>query len=111
MIPYPNKPWEDGEQFKYTDENGAQIVGTYNESKNAWVFTRLQEGDAGAGIGFITTEDVNTTRSIPTAPDGWTGLNNRADVLDLNDQKHVNWFLSDAIVANKEDLKKTMLQN
>ena len=22
------------EQFKYTDENGAQIVGTYNESKN-----------------------------------------------------------------------------
>ena len=68
--------------------------------------TRLQKGVPGGGIGFITTEDVNTTLSIPDAPDDWTGLDLTEDVLNLNTQKQVNWFLSDAIVNNKENLEK-----
>ena len=106
MIIYPDKPWEDGQQFKTTDSNGQEVVGTYDAEKNAWSFTRLQEGVPGGGVGFITTEDVNTTPGTPTAPDGWTGLDLTEDVLNLNTQKQVNWFLSDAIVSNKEDLEK-----
>ena len=105
MINYPPKPWEDGQQFKTIDSNGEEIVGTYDASKNAWTFTRLQEGVPGGGIGFVTTEDVQTTPSIPTAPDDWTGLDLTQDVLDLKTQKQVNWFLSEAIVKNKEELE------
>ena len=64
----------------------------------------MQEGTPGGGIGFVTTEDVNTTLSVPTAPDGWTGLDSTQDVLDLKTQKQVNWFLSEAIVSNKEEI-------
>ena len=106
MINYPNKPWEDGQQFKSVDSNGEEVVGTYDASKNAWIFARLQDGVPGGGVGFVTTEDVQTTLSIPTAPDDWTGLDLTQDVLDLKTQKQVNWFLSEAIVHNKEDLGK-----
>jgi hypothetical protein len=46
MITYPDKPWEDGQTFKTIDSNGEEVVGTYDASKNAWTFTRLQEGGA-----------------------------------------------------------------
>ena len=107
-IPYPNKPWEDGQQFKYTDPSGQEIVGTYDAAKNAWSFTRLQEGVPGGGIGFVTTEDVNTTPGVPDAPSDWTGLDLTEDVLNLNTQKQVNWFLSEAIVSNKQELESLL---
>ena len=108
MINYPNKPWEDGQQFKTVDSNGEEVVGTYDASKNAWSFTRLQEGVPGGGIGFVTTEDVNTTPGVPGAPDGWAGLDLTEDVLDLKTQKQVNWFLSEAIVSNKQELESLL---
>ena len=43
MINYPDKPWQDGQEFEFNTNNGP-VVGTYNESKNAWSFTRYQVG-------------------------------------------------------------------
>ena len=40
MINYPIKPWLDGQSFTYVVDDDI-VVGTYSESKNAWVFTRV----------------------------------------------------------------------
>ena len=36
MIIYPDKPWEDGQDFRLFSPDGTYIVGTYNLPKNAW---------------------------------------------------------------------------
>tara|TARA_X000000368_G_C23017568_1_gene706451 strand:+ start:165 stop:329 length:165 start_codon:yes stop_codon:yes gene_type:complete len=43
MISYPDKPWNDGQTFSVTQKDGTYVVGTYNESKNAWSFTRVTQ--------------------------------------------------------------------
>ena len=43
MISYPDKPWNDGQTFSVTQKDGTYVVGIYNESKNAWSFTRLTQ--------------------------------------------------------------------
>ena len=41
-IPYPDKPWEDGQQFEYLLEDGTMVKGTYYADKNAWEFVRIE---------------------------------------------------------------------
>lgn len=103
MINYPPKPWYDGQTFKYTAADGAEVFGTYSTSKNAWTFARISDTDPSSG--FVTTADVKTTTDEPRTPDDWDGLNNQYDVLDLDDQKQVNWFLAEQVVKNKDDLE------
>ena len=43
MITYPNKPWGDNQTFAFTQKDVTHVVGIYNESKNAWSFTRLTQ--------------------------------------------------------------------
>jgi hypothetical protein len=45
MIIYPDKPWTDGQEFEFNTADGL-VIGTYNETKNAWSFTRFQVGTA-----------------------------------------------------------------
>lgn len=103
MINYPPKPWYDGQTFKYTAADGAEVFGTYSTSKNAWTFARISDTDPSSG--FVTTADVKTTTDEPRTPDDWDGLNDQYDVLDLDDQKQVNWFLAEQVVKNKDDLE------
>ena len=44
-IPYPNKPWVDGQQFAYFLSDGAKVVGTYDLAKNAWTLNRYEPDD------------------------------------------------------------------
>ena len=41
-IPYPDKPWEDGQEFEYLLEDGTIVKGTYDSDKNAWEFVRVE---------------------------------------------------------------------
>ena len=43
MITYPDKPWTDGQTFEYTTPEGDETLASYNESKNAWTFTRVKQ--------------------------------------------------------------------
>ena len=49
MINFPDKPWEDGQRFTYTNKDDELIVATYDASKNAWTFTRIMPGSGGGG--------------------------------------------------------------
>lgn len=38
-IPYPTKPWVDGQTFTYQLPNGNDVEATFDLNKNAWTFT------------------------------------------------------------------------
>jgi hypothetical protein len=68
-IPYPSKPWSDGQTFSYTLTDGSTGVGTYSSSKNAWTFSGTTTStnvvtsiNAGTGISVNqSTGDVTIT--------------------------------------------------
>ena len=95
-IPYPDKPWEDGQTFKYTTPEGEEVVGTYDASKNAWTFTRIQEGVPGSG-GIVFTDDVYTLNARPTRESSPFSLTN--DPNDVRTQQETNWWLYEHLGA------------
>lgn len=40
-IPYPIKPWAEGQTFTYQLNSGEGVTGTYNLAKNAWTMSTL----------------------------------------------------------------------
>ena len=38
-IPYPDKPWVDGQTFAYTTNGGDPLVATYFVNTNSWSFS------------------------------------------------------------------------
>lgn len=38
-IPYPTKPWSNGQTFTYQLPNGSDVTATFESTKNAWTFT------------------------------------------------------------------------
>ena len=38
MIKYPDKPWEDGQTFTHTTQEGDEIAGIYDAPTNTWSF-------------------------------------------------------------------------
>lgn len=105
MITYPDKPWADGQTFKYTTPEGEEVLGTYDESKNAWTFTRVGQGGSGPG-GIITTADVKTLNARPDVVRNPFSLTD--DPNTLVTQQEANWYLLEDI-AKKE--RKVIVQS
>ena len=38
IIPYPNKPWVNGQEFTYTTPGGSNLSALYTEVSNSWSF-------------------------------------------------------------------------
>jgi hypothetical protein len=95
-IPYPNKPWNDGQSFQYIANDGTQVIGTYNASKNAWTFARARE-DGGGASGIITTANVVTLNSRPTDINNPFSLS--SDPSDVVNQQEANWWLYEHLGA------------
>jgi len=90
-IPYPNKPWNDGETFRYTAADGSEVFAEYDASKNAWTFTRLNSESGSGSGGPIFTNNVYTLNERPDEtpnPFLLTG-----DPNDVVNQQEVNWWL------------------
>ena len=91
-IPFPPKPWVDGQTFEY-EQDGTTVTGKYNASSNAWTFTRSYPG---ASTGQITTATVLAMNERPPAlavspfSDAYQGTETQQDL---------NWFLYDDITA------------
>ena len=89
-IPFPPKPWVDGQTFEY-EQDGTTITGKYDASANAWTFTRSFPG---ASTGQITTATVLAMNERPPAlavspfSDAYQGTETQQDI---------NWFLFDDI--------------
>ena len=83
-----------GQGFKYTTQDGEVVVGTYDASKNAWTFTRLEEG-GGGGSGIVFTDNVYTLNTRPT------NVNNPFSLTDdpntIVNQQEANWYLWESI--------------
>ena len=97
-IPYPNKPWTDGQSFEYTTVDGAEVIGTYSAAKNAWTFAKFNdEPPAIIDPNDIYTTDVKTVE-IPftSSPKNITGIDTQYDV---------NWYLADQVSQNKAQLQ------
>jgi len=92
MIPYPDKPWEDGQQFTYIDKNGEEVVGTYDAGKNAWSFTRLSEEGGGGGGGvagvssIIAGTGISVNQSTGDVTISATGSGGTGAVSSVNDK-------------------------
>ena len=84
--------------------DGTSVIYKWDADDAAWKVV----GKSGGTSQYITTSDVNTTMDPPTTPAGWTGLNVQEDLSYLTDQKLVNWFLSEQIVANKDDISRIL---
>ena len=65
-IPYPDKPWTDGQTFDYTVD-GTKVYGVYSASKNAWILSRstADQGGGSSPGGVVTTVDVQTVNQRP----------------------------------------------
>ena len=100
-IPFPTKPWEDGEEFKYVLPNGESISARYNQSKNAWSFTKFDD-TVGGDIGSPTDVTTQTVRTIPLEASPGTGTK---ALPELTTQYDVNWWLVDNIAEAKTTLK------
>ena len=94
----------DGTLVELDKGDNTSVVYKYDADDAAWKIV----GKNGGTQQFITTSDVNTTMDPPTTPAGWTGLNVQEDLSYLTDQKLVNWFLSEQIVANKDDISRIL---
>ena len=100
-IPFPTKPWEDGEEFKYVLPNGESISARYNQSKNAWSFTKFDD-TVGGDIGSPTDVTTQTVRTIPLEASPGTGTK---ALPELTTQYDVNWWLVDNIAEAKNDIE------
>lgn len=81
-------------------EDGSSVIYKYDAADGAWKVV----GQNGGGSQYITTSDVNTTADPPVTPAGWVGLRTIRDIEVLTNQKLVNWFLSEAIIANSDQI-------
>jgi len=81
-------------------EDGSSVIYKYDAEDGAWKVV----GQNGGGAQYITTSDVNTTADPPVTPAGWVGLRTIRDIEILTNQKLVNWFLSEAIIANSDQI-------
>ena len=89
----------DGTLVELDKGDNTSVVYKYDADDAAWKIV----GKNGGTQQLITTSDVNTTMDPPTTPAGWTGLNVQEDLSYLTDQKHVNWFLAEQIILNKDE--------
>ena len=94
----------DGTLVELDKGDNTSVVYRYDADDAAWKIV----GKNGGTQQFITTSDVNTTMDPPTTPAGWTGFNVQEDLSYLTDQKLVNWFLSEQIIINKEDISRVL---
>ena len=81
-------------------EDGSSVIYKYDAADGAWKVV----GQNGGGPQYITTLDVNTTADPPVTPAGWVGLRTIRDIEVLTNQKLVNWFLSEAIITNSDQI-------
>ena len=81
-------------------EDGSSVIYKYDAEDGAWKVV----GQNGGGSQYITTADVNTTADPPVTPAGWVGLRTIRDIEVLTNQKLVNWFLSEAIITNADQI-------
>ena len=44
-IPYPDKPWVDGQEFTYTTPGGSNLSALYTKVSNSWSFRQLEEDE------------------------------------------------------------------
>ena len=95
-IPYPNKPWNDGQIFVYTVD-GTQVYGVYSASKNAWILSRstADQGGGGSPGGLVTTADVRTVNQRPDEEPNIQPFSE--STVGTNVQRDVNWWLFDEI--------------
>lgn len=102
-IPYPTPPWEDGQVFSYTANDGSLVTGIYNSSKNAWTLNRSM-ANQGGGIspgGVITTVDVKTVNQRPdeNLKSPFNLTQNKSGT-----QRDVNWWLYDRTIELEEEI-------
>lgn len=57
-IPYPNKPWNDGQSFEYTAGDGSKVTASYDATKNAWTFARIESGSSSGGGGVAGVSSI-----------------------------------------------------
>ncbi len=101
MIIYPNKPWSDGQTFIHTTPDGEELIGVYDESKNAWTFYRPGES-VGGGSSIVTTADVRTLNTRPAAVRSPFSLTN--DPNTLVNQQEANWYLWEEIQVLQNEI-------
>ena len=66
-FPYPNRPWQDGQEIKANIGGREVVVAKYDASKNLWTHLRINE----AGVHtYVTSCDVILSRdcSDPCLP-------------------------------------------
>ena len=86
-IPYPSKPWSDGQTFSYTLTDGSTGVGTYSSSKNAWTFSGTTTStnvvtsiNAGTGISVNQSTGDVTITATGGGGGGATAIDDLTDV-------------------------------
>lgn len=86
-IPYPSKPWSDGQTFSYTLTDGSTGVGTYSSSKNAWTFSGTTTStnvvtsiNAGTGISVNQSTGDVTITATGGGSGGATAIDDLTDV-------------------------------
>ena len=90
----------DGSLAEIEKEDGSSVIYKFDAADGAWKVV----GQNGGGAQYITTVDVNTTADPPVTPAGWVGLRTIRDIEVLTNQKLVNWFLSEAIITNSDQI-------
>lgn len=115
-IPYPNKPWNDGQSFQYTASDGSKVIASYNASRNAWTFARVESGSSSGGGGVagvssiiagngISVDQATGDVTVTATGSGGTGavssVNNKTGdvVLTTNDLTNNSGFITDAGVT------------
>ena len=105
-IPYPDRPWLDGQEFIYNTSGGESLVGTYYSATNSWTFSTQEVGANGDSI---LTTDVYTTNIAGDVAVGRVHFNQLQTVsTELVTQQDINWYLNDEIEKLKALLNGTL---
>ena len=96
MIIYPDKPWVDGQTFTHTTEQGLDLIGTYDESKNTWTFGKGTELEAVYTTTVYTVDVRPSEAEIEQAAAQFEALP-LPNPDGLVTQQDVNWYLFDLI--------------
>ena len=95
-FPYPAKPWYDGQTVSHNLTDSIVMRGRYVESKNLWVFSRVNTEGGVDADGNIFTPNVLSVNIRPQESD----VEPFADPDTLSNQQDINWYLFDQSKAS-----------
>ena len=102
-IPYPRRPWLDGQTFEFTSVDGITVEGRYDLSKNAWSFQKFNDSISDIDYNDIFTDTVQTVALPFNAVSGGVPQSPKL-IQDLSTQYDVNWFFADQISQNQAQI-------